>query len=44
MVSCWNTGMLSLDKPEERQLCEDSLDNWHQGQGGDGSKDMTWEW
>eukprot|EP01052_Picozoa_sp_SAG31_P029930 SAG31_NODE_3023_length_4780_cov_5.085665_3_plen_451_part_00 len=32
MLACWNTGMLSFDKPDERQICLDSLDTWHAGQ------------
>eukprot|EP00040_Diaphanoeca_grandis_P024371 m.618 g.618 ORF g.618 m.618 type:complete len:612 (-) comp296_c0_seq1:277-2112(-) len=54
MLPCWNTGMLSWDVPEEKQLCLDTLDNWHAGSNngacvsGVGTcvpeKDMTWEW
>jgi len=32
MLACWNTGLLSFDEPAERQICLDSLDNWHAGQ------------
>ena len=34
MLACWNTGLLSFDHPDERQICLDSLDNWHSGQNG----------
>ena len=36
--------MFSWDDPKQRELCLTSLDNWHSGQGGPPSKDMTWEW
>jgi hypothetical protein len=32
MIGCWNTGVFSWDDPQQRQLCLDSLDNWHSGQ------------
>ena len=54
MLACWNTGILDWEKADERQVCLDTLDNWHAGcnQGacvsGKGTctpdKDMTWEW
>jgi hypothetical protein len=50
MLACSNTGVLSWDQPKDRQLCLDTIDNWHSGQGGqdniprDPAKDMTWEW
>jgi len=44
IVAGWNTGVFSWDDPKQRELCLTSLDNWHSGQGGPPSKDMTWEW
>ena len=41
MLACWNTGMLSFDKPDERQICLDSLDNWHAGQNGGACNNYT---
>ena len=54
MLPCWNTGLLDWETPSERQVCLDTLDNWHAGCNkgacvtGQGvctpDQDMTWEW
>ena len=42
MIGCWNTGIFSWDDPKDRQLCLDTLDNWHSGQNAGACQMVGW--
>ena len=42
MIGCWNTGIFSWDNPKHRQLCLDTLDNWHSGQNAGACQMVGW--